>query len=457
MIEDTIAAISTPPGEGAISIVRISGPEALSIADRIFQSETKPSNSPSHRVIYGHIRAQKSKSTIDEVLLVVLKAPNTYTAEDMVEINCHGGFLVTRSVLEEVLRCGARLAEPGEFSKRAFLNGRIDLTQAEAVLDVIRSRTPVSLHMSIEQLEGSLREEMEGLRQQLVEILTQLEAAVDFTESDVQAVEKERFLSSIEILSCRIEELIRTSQGGKLVRDGGRLAIVGKSNVGKSSLLNALLKEERAIVSPVPGTTRDSIEEWLNIDGIPLRIIDTAGMGGSSGGLEREGARRTEERIGQADLLLFMVDGSVPLDDRDDAIIRHLEGRRSLVVINKIDLAQVIDTDHLKKRMKGPFPRISALYGDGLEDLRKSIIHKMLDGHSLQSEGVVVTHVRQRDALKRAQDSLQRSIKTLKKNLSEEFVAVDIREALESIGEITGETTTEEILNRIFSQFCIGK
>ena len=266
MIEDTIAAISTPPGEGAISIVRISGPEALSIADRIFQSETKPSNSPSHRVIYGHIRAQKSKSTIDEVLLVVLKAPNTYTAEDMVEINCHGGFLVTRSVLEEVLRCGARLAEPGEFTKRAFLNGRIDLTQAEAVLDVIRSRTPVSLHMSIEQLEGSLREEMEGLRQQLVEILTQLEAAVDFTESDVQAVEKERFLSSIEILSCRIEELIRTSQGGKLVRDGGRLAIVGKSNVGKSSLLNALLKEERAIVSPVPGTTRDSIEEWLNIE-----------------------------------------------------------------------------------------------------------------------------------------------------------------------------------------------
>lgn len=457
MIEDTIAAISTPPGEGGISIVRISGPEALTIADQIFEGEVRPSTSASHRVHYGHIKAQGSKTIIDEILLVVLKAPNTYTTEDMVEINCHGGFFVTKNVLDEVLRCGARLAERGEFTKRAFLNGRIDLTQAEAVLDVIRSRTPASLCMSIGQLEGGLRKEMEDLRQQLIEILIQLEAAVDFTEGDIQYITRPKLMFLIEAITDKIQELIQTNESGKLLRDGVKLAIVGKPNVGKSSLLNALLKEDRAIVSPLPGTTRDTIEEWLNIDGIPLQIVDTAGMGGSSNMIEKEGERRAEERIGQADLILFLVDGSRSLDERDDAIMRLLKGRKYVVVINKIDLTQGIDTDCLGKSVKGPFVRISALHGDGLEELRRSIFNKISGGYSLQSEGVVVTHIRHCDALTRAHSALQRAVKALGDNLSEEFVAVDIREALDTVGEITGETAPEEILNRIFSEFCIGK
>ncbi|UCE19055.1 MAG: tRNA uridine-5-carboxymethylaminomethyl(34) synthesis GTPase MnmE [Gemmatimonadota bacterium] len=457
MFEDTIAAISTPPGEGGISIVRMSGPKALTIADGLFRGDRRPSQSPSHRILYGHVLELEAKRIIDEVLLMVMRAPRTYTAEDMVEINCHGGYLVSRNVLEVVLKCGARLAEPGEFTRRAFLNGRIDLTQAEAVLDIIRSRTGEGLRLGVEQLEGSLLRELEALRHHLVQILTQLEVAVDFSESDIQIAQRDMLITALEKILCRIGDLLQTSSSGKLIREGARLAIVGKPNVGKSSLLNALLKEDRAIVSPLPGTTQDTIEEWLDIEGLPLRVIDTAGLGTTANVIEEEGKRRTEERIYQADLVIFMLDGSIPMDERDDSIAQRLEGKKYLTVINKIDLEQRLESDGLQNSKRDLYIRISALHGQGLEELKRSILDAVLSGHSVPSEGVVVTRLRHRDALMRAKISLEQAVKTLTDGLSEEFVAVDIRDALATLGEITGQTTSEDILNRIFSEFCVGK
>jgi tRNA modification GTPase len=287
MLDDTIAAISTPPGEGGISIVRISGPEAFTFADRVFQGDIRPSESPSHRVLHGQIIDPESKTLLDDILLVVMRKPKTYTAEDVVEINCHGGILVAQRILQAVLRCGARLAEPGEFTKRAFLNGRIDLAQAEAVLDIIRSRTPMGLTKGLDQLTGKLSKKMEGLRKRLVEVLAQLEVTIDFSESDNQPIQREQLHFSLEETLKIVEILVETSETGRIIREGAKLAIVGKPNVGKSSLLNALLMEDRAIVSSVPGTTRDTIEEWLNIDGFPFKVIDTAGLGSSRDELEK--------------------------------------------------------------------------------------------------------------------------------------------------------------------------
>ncbi|MFQ6091525.1 MAG: tRNA uridine-5-carboxymethylaminomethyl(34) synthesis GTPase MnmE [bacterium] len=457
MFEETIAAISTPPGEGGISVVRMSGRQALSIADRLFRGKVRPSQSLSHRVLHGRISAPRSGEPIDEVLLVVMRGPKTYTAEDMVEVNCHGGYLVTRGVLEAVLSCGARLAEPGEFTKRAFLNGRIDLAQAEAVLDVVRSRTPAGLRLALEQLGGGLSSAVERVRHQLVEVLSQLEVAVDFSESDIQALSRGQQISSIAEILRSVEGLIQTSDAGKILREGAKMAIVGKPNVGKSSLLNALLKEERAIVSPIPGTTRDTIEEWLNLEGLPLRIVDTAGLGGAADEIEREGGRRAEERMGQADVVLFVVDGSVPLDERDVYIAQRLNGKRHIAVINKIDLKQMMDEDRLPGLVGGPVLKISALRGLGLEALKRSIIDSVLNRPAVASEGIFVTHLRHRDALMRTGAALGRALETLERGLSEEFVAQDVREALVSVGEITGETATEEILEKIFSQFCVGK
>ena len=457
MFRDTIAAISTPPGEGGISIVRLSGPKAFSIADSFFQGNSCPSLSPSHSIIYGHVVDPESKEIIDEVLLMLMKAPRTFTAEDMVEINCHGGFLVTRNVVEAVLKSGARLAEPGEFTKRAFLNGRIDLTQAEAVLDIVRSRTKRELRLGLEQLGGNVLKEMESFRRRLIEVLTQLEAAIDFSNDDIQIIQKKELMESIHETLSEIRDLLQSSETGKLIREGARLAIVGKPNVGKSSLLNALLKEDRAIVSPLPGTTRDTIEEWLDVDGILLRVIDTAGLGKTSNIIEEEGERRTEERIAQADLIIFVVDGSIPFDERDESIAQRLEGREYLVAINKIDLEQQLESEHLANFTKNSQIKISALHGTGLENLKRAIHHAVLKEYTIPREGVVVTHVRHRDALMKTKISLERAMGTLEDGLSEEFVAVDIREALSSIGEITGETTSEEILNRIFAEFCIGK
>lgn len=457
MIDDTIAAISTPFGEGGISIIRISGPEAFSLTDRIFQGDVRPSESPSHRVLHGRIRDPENSDVLDDVLLILMRAPSTYTAENVVEINCHGGILVTRRILQTVLNCGARLAEPGEFTKRAFLNGRIDLAQAEAVLDIIRSRTPTGLTKGLEQLAGNLSKKIEDLRGLLIEILAQLEVAVDFSDSDIQPIQRDQLQASLKETLRSVEMLIETSDTGRLVREGAKLAIVGQPNVGKSSLLNALLMEDRAIVSSVPGTTRDTIEEWLNIDGFPLKIIDTAGLGSSEGEVEKEGERRAVDRLEGADLVLFMVDGSMPLDHKDEHIARSLNGKTYVVVVNKSDLPQQIDIKEVKKSIGGTVLNISALKKRGLGDLKRSILERITEGRNPLVEGVVVTHLRHREVLAKTRKALLRALETTGEGLSEELIAVDVRDALVTLGEITGETTTEEILDTIFSEFCIGK
>ena len=457
MNDDTIAAISTPPGEGGISIIRVSGSQALSIADEIFHGETEPSQSPSHRILYGHIKTRETGEIIDEVLLMVMKSPKTYTAEDMIEINCHGGYFVTQSVLTEVLSCGSRLAEPGEFTKRAFLNGRIDLTQAEAVLDVIRARTAASLRLSLDHLGGRLLNEMESVKEGLVSVLAQLEMAIDFSDNEIQIMNSDQLKLTCERMLHRIGRLIETSNSGRFIRDGIKLTIVGKPNVGKSSLMNALLEEDRAIVSPAPGTTRDTIEEWLNIGGLSVQIVDTAGFGALDDEIGEEGERRATDRMERADLVLLVADGSCHLEEKDISIIRRLKSKKFITVVNKIDLEQKIDETHLRGEIRGPLVKISALKKLGLDELEKFIVDSIMDGSSIPPDSVIITHVRHLRALQKTSDSLQRAIESLNKGLSEEFIAADIREALVHLGEITGDTTTEEVLDTIFSEFCIGK
>ncbi len=454
---DTIAAVSTPPGEGGVSIIRISGPKAFEIAEMIFVGTASPRESPSHRVLHGQIREPGSGELLDEVLLVVMRAPHTFTAEDVVEINGHGGIFVTERVLEVVVRCGARLAEPGEFTKRAFLNGRMDLAQAEAVLDIIRSRTQAGLSAGLDQLSGRFSEAMRLIREEMVAVLAELERAVDFSEEGQQPVQRDRLAAALEKTAHSADMLIESSLAGKLMREGAILAIGGKPNVGKSSLMNVLLREDRAIVSSIPGTTRDAIVERWSLGGIPLQIVDTAGLGPSGDAIEQESGRRARENLKNADLVLFVLDGSKPFDEQDSSIAGSLVGRRHISVINKRDLKQEMNLDRLRAILSGPVVMISALKGTGLEELEKIILQELFQGPSCPRQGVVVTHVRHRNALERCRGALLRAVGALQDGLSEEFVALDLREALVDIGEITGETSSDEVLDRIFSQFCIGK
>ena len=454
---DTIAAVSTPPGEAGISVIRVSGPRAFDVAEMIFRGTISPRESPSHRVLHGLIQEPGSGALVDEVLLMVMRAPHTFTAEDMVEINGHGGVFVTSRVLEAVLRCGARLAEPGEFTKRAFLNGRMDLAQAEAVLDIIRSRTQAGLSAGLEQLSGKISKATRLVRDDMVSVLAELELVVEFSETEQPPANRDRLVAIIQETVHRLDELIASSMTGRLIREGATMAIGGKPNVGKSSLMNVLLREDRAIVSPIPGTTRDTIIEGWNLDGIPLQIVDTAGLGVQRDAIEQESGRRARENLLRADLVLFVLDGSRPFDEHDRSMALSLAGRTHISVINKMDLEQEMSVDHLREHLTGPIVMISALNGTGLEELKEMIHHELFRGEACPGQAVMVTHVRHRDVLERCRGALLRGVNALQDGLSEEFAALDLREALVAIGEITGETSSEEVLERIFSQFCIGK
>lgn len=457
MLDDTIVAISTPLGEGGISIVRLSGQQALAIADEIFQGQIRPSESPTHHVHYGRTVDPDSGEPVDEVLLTVMRAPKTYTREDVVEINCHGGLLVAKRILEIALNCGARLAEPGEFTKRAFLNGRIDLAQAEAAVDLIRSKTETGLRSALSQLNGRLSAEVERLRQDLVELCSLLEVAIDFPEEDIEFTDRERLLSMVDGSLERLEGLIKSSEAGKVIREGLAMVIVGKPNVGKSSLLNALLKEDRAIVTPLPGTTRDTVEEILDIGGIPIRVVDTAGLREPQDVIELEGNRRAETYLKGADLVLFVVDGSVEIDQEDRRIAEKVRSKKAIAVVNKIDLEQRIDGWQVGELIEAPLVKFSALKMIGLGALERAMLETIFQDGFPSTDGALVTNVRHRRALIGARNGLVRAQEALTNGLSGEFVTVDIREALDCLGEITGETTTEDILERIFSEFCIGK
>jgi tRNA modification GTPase len=461
--DDTIAAVSTPPGEGGIGIVRLSGKEAISIVDRIFVSPAGklPSGVRSHSVIYGFIKDPDTSEKIDEVIVTVMRAPRTYTREDVIEINCHGGMLPLRRILGSVISQGARPAEPGEFTRRAFLNGRVDLSQAEAVIDVIKARTEQAERMAIQQLEGRLSAEITALRDSVAESCALVEAYIDFPEEEVELPDSAGFISSMQDILDRLSALSRSFEEGRLFREGAAMAIVGKPNVGKSSLLNTLLKKDRAIVTDLPGTTRDIIEEGLNIDGIPVRIMDTAGIREAHDLVEAEGIRRSLAAIEGADIILAVYDASRVLDRADRQIIGKVNNKKTISVINKWDISNG-DFDAEDNGLNiYPTVKISALRGEGIDVLKDTIVAALLSNKAMPGQDsaadILITNVRHKQLVDGAFASLWQARGTFEKGEPLEVTALFLREALNSLGEIIGVVTTDDILNKIFAEFCIGK
>ncbi len=461
--DDTIAAVSTPPGEGGIGIVRLSGKEAISIVDRIFVSPAGklPSGVRSHSVIYGFIKDPDTSEKIDEVIVTVMRAPRTYTREDVVEINCHGGMLPLRRILGSVISQGSRPAEPGEFTRRAFLNGRVDLSQAEAVIDVIKARTEQAERMAIQQLEGRLSAEITALRDCVTESCALVETYIDFPEEEVELPDSASFISSMQDILDRLSALSRSFEEGRLFREGAAMAIVGKPNVGKSSLLNTLLKKDRAIVTDLPGTTRDIIEEGLNIDGIPVRIMDTAGIREAHDLVEAEGIRRSLAAIEGADIILAVYDASRVLDRADRQIIEKVNNKKTITVINKWDISNR-DFDAEDNGLNiYPTVKISALRGEGIDVLKDTIVAALLSNKAMPGQDsaadILITNVRHKQLVDGAFASLWQARGTFEKGEPLEVTALFLREALNSLGEIIGVVTTDDILNKIFAEFCIGK
>jgi tRNA modification GTPase len=456
--DDTITAISTPPGAGGIGIVRISGPLAFEIANRLFRRKGRAKTLHSHRFYLGEILQPADSKVLDEVLLVYMAQPKTYTREDVVEIQCHSGILVLQEILQAVLACGARLAEPGEFTKRAFLNGRIDLTQAEAVIDLIQAKTLRSLEIANRQRSGRLSREIQAAQNRILDLLALLEAAIDFPDEDLPMVSRDTFRERIREVWATLGILLKTYAEGKLYREGLAVVIVGRPNVGKSSLLNSLLREERAIVTAIPGTTRDVIEETLNISGVPLRLMDTAGLRPPQDLIEEEGVRRTRERLRQADLAIWVVDGSEPLQTEDADILLRIRGKKSVVAVNKNDLPPAFPLEKLQEKISDvPLISISAISSSGIENLKDAIRRVALEGKNESPSEVLLSNMRHKQAIEKSRNALNQALAGMSANLSAEFLAVDLQEAQAALGEIVGSHTADDILERIFNQFCIGK
>ena len=472
MLDDTIAAIATPLGEGGLAVIRLSGPDALQVADRSFEplgkSSLKPTQALTHTIHYG--RVVRQHKVVDEVLLAVMRAPRTFTREDVVEITCHGGLLPAKLVLETVLESGARLALPGEFTKRAFLNGRLDLAQAEAVADLIHSRTELALAAANEQLAGKLSQRINQLRDEMLKTLAHIEAHIDFPDEDISPDTKEKLAARLENSLAFMDELLRTANEGQILRRGIRAAIIGRPNVGKSSLLNQLLGHDRAIVSPIPGTTRDTIEETANIRGLPVVFVDTAGLRESADQIEIEGIRRSRQTLAGAELILHVLDAAEPLNAADEKYLAEFAGKKRIVICNKIDLLKPGAPLPLSSRGEDRPARqrpgdgggegsvnVSCLTGKGIEELKDTIKTLVWSGEIKAEMLQVMINSRHQDALKRARDAAQRTLEALRGNLTLELVALDLRIAVSAIGEIVGKTTTEDLLDSIFGQFCIGK
>ncbi len=459
MLEDTIAAISTPLGEGGIGIVRVSGPAAVKIAGKIFRARRGEwADGPGNRLIYGHIY-DSAGALVDEVLLGYMKAPHTYTREDVIEINCHGGVLPLKKILELTLAAGARLAKPGEFSMRAFLNGRLDLTQAESVIDIIRAKTDTGLRVAADQLEGLLSKKIYDLQERLLGLLARVEASIDFPDEDLETGTLQEIALHSEEINCQLQEMIRGADAGKVYREGISTIIVGRPNVGKSSLLNSLLRENRAIVTDIPGTTRDIIEEIINIEGVPLKIIDTAGLHETEDIIERIGINKTKGKIEEAGLVLLVLDATRELEDDDLAIICSVRDKKTIFLINKDDVAQKrINRDEVAAHASGrPVLLVSAQKGTGLKQLKKIIIKMVMEGQVVSDDHVLVSNVRHKHALEKAAGRLTEVRAGIAGGIPADLIAIDLRAAWEALGEITGSTVTEDLLDRIFADFCIGK
>ena len=464
-LSDTIAAIATAPGESGIGIVRISGERALSVADKIFVSKDgkKPSGFKTHTLHYGWVvnghgqeKNFSPKDAVDEVLISVMRSPRSYTKEDIVEINCHGGIVALRAVLDLVLEKGCRLAEPGEFTKRAFLNGRIDLSQAEAVLDVIRAKTDSALKIGLVQLRGALSDNLNKFRKSLLESLSFLEANIDFPEEETDACDLEKIRFNVGMVDLGLKDILESSSCGRIFREGVNVVICGKPNVGKSSLLNALLKQERSIVTPVAGTTRDTIEEVIDIKGIPICIIDTAGILEPRDMVEKKAVQRTHRYIDTADLIVLLFDASRDFTREDDFLVKKLKDRTVLAVINKTDLRQKLETGKIIKNFKNVI-RISAKRLKNVDVLENAISDLIFKGKVAASGGVLVSNMRHIQEIKKTQKSVAEALNSLDNKLSFEFAAQDIKEALSHLDGVLGRKFSEELLDRIFSDFCIGK
>ena len=455
---DTIAAISTPPGEGAISIVRLSGEEAILVAEKVFKGKNL-SQVVSHTINYGHIIDPKTKQEVDEVMVSVMRAPKTFTREDIIEINCHGGIVATNRILQLLLSNGARLAEPGEFTKRAFLHGRIDLSQAEAVMDLIRAKTDRSMKVALNQLDGNLSHLIKNLRQDILDVLAQVEVNIDYPEYDAVEEMTTRLLKEKAIdVKGRIQQLLQTAKQGKVLREGLATAIVGRPNVGKSSLLNHLLHEDKAIVTDVAGTTRDVIEEYVNVHGVPLKLIDTAGIHDTSDKVEKIGVERSRKAIEQADLVMLVLDSSQKLTEQDRKLIDLTDDKKRIVLLNKVDLQQQIEIEKLTKRVGADeLQTTSVLKNEGLDQLEEKIAKLFFGGIENSQTTIMVTNARHIALLNQAEDALDNVLQGIEANMPVDLVQIDMTTCWELLGEITGDSYQDELLNQLFSQFCLGK
>jgi len=458
MKTDTICAVSTPLGISGIGIIRLSGPRTYPILDKIFvpKKNEKVSSFPSHSIHYGHIL--EHGKIIDEILLTIMRAPKSYTREDMAEIGCHGGYLPLKKVFSLCLKQGARLATEGEFTKRAFLNGRIDLAQAEAIIDIINSKTERGLETSLLQLKGGLSREIEKLKAKMMSLLAKIEVALDFAEEDLEFITDAKIEDELSKIKMQVGKLLAGAETGKIINQGINTAILGSPNVGKSSLLNALLKENRAIVTEIPGTTRDTIEETINLKGIPLKIIDTAGIRKTRKPIEIEGVRRSKEWLKKADLALLVLDGNRALSRDDLELIKETREQKSVFILNKIDLPLKINLNELKKHARGrKIAEISATKKIGLENLEKIIYNLIWDGKVYSADQTLIINCRHQELLFNADKNISNALRSVKNKKSFEFVASDLREGLESLNQIIGKNLSEEVLNEIFSHFCVGK
>lgn len=466
LLNETICAVATPLGEGGIGIVRLSGEKAMDIASGLvaLRSGQPLASAASHVLHHAEIldtAGAGRRARLDDALVVVMRAPRSFTGEDVVEIQCHGGLLILQTVCEALVRAGARLAEPGEFTKRAFLNGRLDLAQAEAVLDTIRAKTAGSLRIAQEQLRGALSKEIDSVREALLRLLAHVETGIDFVEEDIAFIQTAELADGLTKARDAIGRLLAHSREGRILREGVTAAIIGRPNVGKSSLLNALLRTDRAIVTPIPGTTRDVLEEVLNIRGIPVRLLDTAGIRDTADPVEQEGVRRSHDAKERADLLLIVLDGSAPLTAEDRTLLEDARlgtDQKRLVVVNKTDLPGRLDPSALPPTASGcAVAHISATTGEGLDDLRDQIRALLLRPDFETRETVLVTHLRHQTALQRAQDAVTATLASVEAKQAAELIAMDLRAAIDALGEITGAVSTDDILDRIFKEFCIGK
>ena len=459
-MEDTIAAIATAYGEGGIGIIRLSGEESKKILDRIFVPKLNQYTESivNKRLYYGHIVDPADNQEVDEVLAVYMKAPATYTTEDVVEIYCHGSIVALRKTLALTLKHGARLAEKGEFTKRAFLNGRLDLSQAEAVIDIVRAKTDKSFDVALGQMEGALSQRIREIRQNLMDLLVDITVNIDYPDEDIEIITYKKLKKSISQIGDMIEKLISTGSTGRIIQEGLNVTIIGKPNVGKSSLMNALLKEARAIVTEIPGTTRDTIEEVISIRDIPIKLTDTAGIRETEDKIEKIGIEKSKESFNRADLIILIVDGSCPLTEEDEKIIEKIGSRNVLVLINKTDLGQTIDEEDIRTRLpEATMIKAAIKQNVGIQALEQEIENLVYGGKVKQEESLLVTNVRHMELLDKAKDAIADAYKMAATSEALDFIEVDVRRCWELLGEIIGESVTEDIIEQVFARFCLGK